>query len=253
VLTNGSAVRGGVSVYGLQYRLRSEGVRIKCIGDVREGETEAVGVAVSKGNDSSSAGSGNLLTLPTILTLVRVAAVPALIAVFYTQATWATLAGATIFVLAAITDWLDGYLARRMGTSSEFGAFLDPVADKLMVVTTLVLLCTRSSPTMIARFAPWLLPVPAIAMIGREITMSALREWAASQGGDIHKAVAVNNLGKWKTATQMVALTLLLASRDGGGGAVIEVAGVSLLYVAAGLALWSLAVYIKAMWKQLAN
>jgi hypothetical protein len=80
VLTNGSAVRGGVSVYGLQYRLRSEGVRIKCIGDVREGETEAVGVAVSKGNDSSSAGSGNLLTLPTILTLVRVAAVPALIA-----------------------------------------------------------------------------------------------------------------------------------------------------------------------------
>ncbi|CAK9224655.1 unnamed protein product [Sphagnum jensenii] len=188
-----------------------------------------------------------LLTLPTILTLTRVAAVPAMLAVFYSQERWATTAVATIFVLAAITDWLDGYLARKMGSSSEFGAFLDPVADKLMVATTLVLLCTRPPAMAWARVAPWLLPLPAIAIIGREITMSAVREWAASQGEEMHKAVAVNKLGKWKTMSQMVALTLLLANRNGGGGDALGTAGVSLLYVAAGLALWSLVVYIKAM------
>jgi CDP-diacylglycerol--glycerol-3-phosphate 3-phosphatidyltransferase len=138
--------------------------------------------------------------------------------VFYSQERWATTAVATIFVLAAITDWLDGYLARKMGSSSEFGAFLDPVADKLMVATTLVLLCTRPPAMAWARVAPWLLPLPAIAIIGREITMSAVREWAASQGEEMHKAVAVNKLGKWKTMSQMVALTLLLANRNGGYG-----------------------------------
>jgi CDP-diacylglycerol--glycerol-3-phosphate 3-phosphatidyltransferase len=146
-----------------------------------------------------------------------------------------------------MTDWLDGYLARKMGLSSEFGAFLDPVADKLMVATTLVLLCTRPPAMAWARVAPWLLPLPAIVIIGREITMSAVREWAASQGGDIHKTVAVNKLGKWKTVLQMVALTLLLANRNGGGGDALGIAGVSLLYIAAGLALWSLVMYIRAM------
>lgn len=152
-----------------------------------------------------------------------------------------------------MTDWLDGYLARKMGSSTEFGAFLDPVADKLMVATTLVLLCTRPPIAALAKVGPWLLPLPAVAIIGREITMSALREWAASQGGDVHKAVAVNSLGKWKTAAQMVALTLLLAGRDGGGGVALGAAGVSLLYISAGLALWSLAVYIRSMWNRLAQ
>jgi len=201
----------------------------------------------------SSLAEQKILTLPTVLTLSRVAAVPALLAVFYSQETWATTAGATIFVVAALTDWLDGFLARKMGSSSEFGAFLDPVADKLMVATTLVLLCTRPPMAALAKVGPWLLPLPAIAIITREITMSALREWAASQGGDIQRSVAVNSLGKWKTAAQMVALTLLLAGRDGGGGIALGAAGVSLLYISAGLALWSLVVYIRSMWKRLAK
>jgi len=200
-------------------------------------------VAAKDGKESEQ----KLLTLPTILTLSRVAAVPAMLAVFYSQERWATTAVSTIFVVAAITDWLDGYLARKMGLSSEFGAFLDPVADKLMVATTLVLLCTWPPAMAWARVAPWLLPLPAIVIIGREITMSAVREWAASQGGDIHKTVAVNKLGKCKTVLQMVALTLLLANRNGGGGDALGTAGVSLLYIAAGLALWSLVVYIRAM------
>ncbi|CAL0300452.1 unnamed protein product [Lupinus luteus] len=189
----------------------------------------------------------NFLTLPTILTLSRVAAVPLLITAFYVDGSVAT----TIFIAAAITDWLDGYIARKMKLKSTFGAFLDPVADKLMVATTLVLLCTRPLDVAVFGEAPWLLTVPAIAIIGREITMSAVREWAASQDSKILEAVAVNNLGKWKTATQMTALTILLATRDWshGGAAIVVGSGVGLLYTSAGLALWSLVVYIRKIWK----
>ncbi|KAG6546846.1 hypothetical protein Mapa_011699 [Marchantia paleacea] len=190
-----------------------------------------------------------LLTLPTILTLARVAAVPAILAVFYCKETWATAAGAAIFIIAAITDWLDGYLARKMGSSSAFGAFLDPVADKLMVAAALVLLCTRPLPMSGFATIPWLLPLPTIAIIGREITMSAVREWAAAQGADVLKAVAVNNLGKIKTASQMIAITLLLATGDGGlDSKIASYLGIALLYVAAALALWSLALYMKGIW-----
>ncbi|GBG67111.1 hypothetical protein CBR_g81535 [Chara braunii] len=159
-----------------------------------------------------------LLNIPTLLTLCRVAAVPALLVVYFVQEPWAAAAGAIIFLAASVTDWLDGFLARKMGTSSAFGAFLDPVADKLMVATVLVLLCSRPPPTGAFAGFPWLLPLPSILIIGREITMSAIREWAASQGGKMHKAVAVNSLGKWKTAMQMAALTLLLAIRDQSRG-----------------------------------
>ncbi|XP_039786617.1 cardiolipin synthase (CMP-forming), mitochondrial-like isoform X2 [Panicum virgatum] len=155
-----------------------------------------------------------LLTLPTVLTIGRVAAVPLLISTFYMDGPWAATATTGIFLAAAVTDWLDGYLARKMRLGTPFGAFLDPVADKLMVAATLVLLCTKPLETSILRDGPWLLTVPSIAIIGREITMSAVREWAASQNSKVLEAVAVNNLGKWKTATQMTALTLLLASRD---------------------------------------
>ncbi|KAK4356065.1 hypothetical protein RND71_025036 [Anisodus tanguticus] len=171
--------------------------------------------------------SEKLLTLPTILTIGRVAAVPLLVSnsqcereaedaghLFLHCNWWGPTATTAIFIAAAVTDWLDGYLARKMNLGTAFGAFLDPVADKLMVAATLVLLCTKPLESSVFGLLPWLLTVPSIAIIGREITMSAVREWAASQGGKLSEAVAVNNLGKWKTATQMIALTILLLTRD---------------------------------------
>ncbi|CAL4913906.1 unnamed protein product [Urochloa decumbens] len=192
-----------------------------------------------------------LLTLPTVLTIGRVAAVPLLISTFYMEGPWAATATTGIFLAAAVTDWLDGYLARKMQLGTPFGAFLDPVADKLMVAATLVLLCTKPLEASLLRDGPWLLTVPSIAIIGREITMSAVREWAASQNSKVLEAVAVNNLGKWKTATQMTALTLLLASRDPSVPAqgALAIPGVALLYVSAGLAIWSLVVYMRKIWR----
>ncbi|KAL8159814.1 hypothetical protein V2J09_001351 [Rumex salicifolius] len=174
-----------------------------------------------------------LLTLPTVLTLARVAAVPAFV--------------------CTITDWLDGYLARKMGQGTAFGAFLDPVADKLMVAATLILLCTRPLEVPVFGDGAWLFSVPSIAIIGREITMSAVREWAASQKGKLSEAVAVNSLGKWKTATQMISLTILLACRGSSLGRedALVVSGVVLLYVSAWLAVWSLFVYMQKIWKVL--
>ncbi|XWS66098.1 hypothetical protein CRYUN_Cryun05aG0171300 [Craigia yunnanensis] len=202
---------------------------------------------------SSNNYSSKMLTLPTVLTLGRVAAVPLLIFTFYVDSWWGRTATTSIFIAAAITDWLDGYIARKMRLRSAFGAFLDPVADKLMVAATLVLLCSR--PLNVAMFGqvPWLLIVPSIAIIGREITMSAVREWAASQNSKLLEAVAVNNLGKWKTATQMAALTILLATRDSSLGepGILVASGVILLYLSAGLSLMSLAVYMGKIWKVL--
>lgn len=197
--------------------------------------------------------STKLLTLPTVLTLARVAAIPVFIATFYVNSWWGAAATTSLFVAAAITDWLDGYLARKMRLGSAFGAFLDPVADKLMVAATLVLLCSRPPEIAIFGDTPWLFPVPAIAIIGREITMSAVREWAASQDAKLLQAVAVNNLGKWKTATQMTALTIILATRDSSVASqgALAISGVALLYVSAGLAVWSLVVYMKKIWKVL--
>ncbi|KAI5067423.1 hypothetical protein GOP47_0017951 [Adiantum capillus-veneris] len=192
-----------------------------------------------------------VLTLPTMLTLGRIAAIPILLFAFYSRASWAPTAVACIFLLAAITDWLDGFLARKMGLHSSFGAFLDPVADKLMVATTLVLLCTKPLHISWASDTPWLIPLPSTAIIGREITMSAVREWAASQGEILQSAVAVNKLGKVKTAFQMAALTVLLVTRSGseaGSASVLMAIGVGLLYISAMLAVWSLFVYMKAIW-----
>ncbi|KAL8517949.1 hypothetical protein ACS0TY_009303 [Phlomoides rotata] len=125
--------------------------------------------------------SSKLFTLPTILTLGRVAAIPFLVCTFYVENWWGPGATVGIFIAAATTDWLDGYLARKMKLSTPFGAFLDPVADKLMVATTLILLCTKPFDAGMFGQTPWILTLPATAIICREITMSAVREWAASR------------------------------------------------------------------------
>lgn len=198
-------------------------------------------------------GGGPKINLPTAITLVRVAAVPLVTVIFYMQGAWVAPACCAIFVVAAITDWLDGYLARRMNLVSSFGAFLDPVADKLMVAAALVLLCTHAPPGVSAVSVA----APATIIIGREITMSAIREWAASAGGEAHSAVAVNSFGKWKTATQLLALSILLGVRDGsawlgltGASAdALVTAGVWTLYASAGLALLSLGIYMKGVMK----
>ncbi|KAL0322402.1 UNVERIFIED_CONTAM: Cardiolipin synthase (CMP-forming), mitochondrial [Sesamum calycinum] len=220
-------------------------------------------------NEKSPLHPPKLLTLPTILTIGRVAAVPLLVGTFYVDSWWGPVATTSIFIVAAFTDWLDGYLARKMNLGTPFGAFLDPVADKLMVAATLILLSTRPLEAGMFLQAPWLLTVPAIAIIverglkgefnpsvwgwSMPITMSAVREWAASQDRKLLEAVAVNNLGKWKTATQMIALTILLAARDGSlvGAGTLAYSGVLLLYISAWLALWSLVVYVRKIWKVL--
>mmetsp|Transcript_27689 Transcript_27689/g.46366 ORF Transcript_27689/g.46366 Transcript_27689/m.46366 type:complete len:311 (-) Transcript_27689:29-961(-) len=200
--------------------------------------------------DIASPSSG--LNIPTMLTLLRVAVIPALVSIYFLPDAWVPSTCAAMFVGAAITDWLDGYLARKWDQSTAFGAFLDPVADKLMVTAALVLLCTKL-PTGPATQYPWLLPVSAIVIIAREITVSAIREWAAAAGGDAHKAVAVNSIGKWKTAAQMTAITLLLLLRDSEAvtGPVVagQLAGAGLLLVATFLTIWSLWVYMSGALK----
>lgn len=181
-------------------------------------------------------------TLPNTLTFLRIILIPVLVLVFYMPGLWSYQLSAAIFGLAAITDWLDGYLARRLKQLSVFGAFLDPVADKLMVAVALVLI-VQDNPTA-------LFTIPAIIIIGREIAISALREWM-SQIGERTK-VAVSIIGKVKTITQMVAIVLLLYKVPLGPLPTHDV-GLVLLYVAAILTLWSMMVYLRAAWPLLAG
>jgi len=181
------------------------------------------------------------VTIPTALTLFRIALIPVMVVVFYLPFEWTHLAAATIFALGALTDWLDGWVARRFGMFSAFGAFLDPVADKLAVAVALVLIVQRH-PTM-------LMALLAAVIIGREITISALREWMAEIG---QKAkVRVAGIGKIKTIVQMVALVMLLYYKDLGPLPTLLV-GESLLAVAAGLTLWSGLAYLRAAWPAMA-
>ncbi len=181
-----------------------------------------------------------MLNLPNLLTLLRIALIPVFVVVFYAPMKWAHLASAAIFGLAAVTDWVDGYLARRWSQTSAFGAFLDPVADKLMVAVALVLL-VQVNPTPI-------LAIPAAIIIGREIAVSALREWMAEIGE--RAQVAVSALGKFKTTAQMAALLLLLY-RDPIGDLPTMTVGYVLLYTAAALTFWSMVVYLQAAWPTL--
>lgn len=177
------------------------------------------------------------LNVPNTLTLVRIGLIPVFVVVFFLPFSWANCAAALIFALAAATDWLDGLLARRLGQSSPFGAFLDPVADKLMVAVALVLLLQVDR-------GGWLV-IPAAVIIGREIAVSALREWMAHIGERTRVAVSV--IGKIKTVIQMLALLLLLYREPVQGFPTWEI-GVVCLYVAAVLTLWSMVMYLKAAW-----
>ncbi|WJW74290.1 CDP-diacylglycerol--glycerol-3-phosphate 3-phosphatidyltransferase [Thiohalobacter sp. IOR34] len=178
--------------------------------------------------------------IPNILTLLRIGLIPVFVVVFYLPFAGANLWTAVLFGLAAVTDWLDGYLARRLQETSAFGAFLDPVADKLMVATALVLLVQQNPSLFFA--------IPAVIIIGREIAISALREWMAEIGE--RAQVAVSEIGKIKTTLQMIAILLLLY-REPVGLFPTHLVGMVCLYVAAVLTLWSMAVYLRAAWPAL--
>lgn len=177
------------------------------------------------------------MNLPNSLTAFRISLIPVFVGVFYLPYPWTCAATALIFALGSLTDWLDGYLARRLGQTSAFGAFLDPVADKLMVAVALVLL-VQADPR------PWL-AIPAAVIIGREIAISGLREWMAEIGK--RTSVAVTYTAKIKTSAQMLALILMLY-RDPLGAFPTYATGFALLYVAAILTLWSMLVYLRSAW-----
>ncbi|HHB11737.1 MAG TPA: CDP-diacylglycerol--glycerol-3-phosphate 3-phosphatidyltransferase [Chromatiales bacterium] len=173
--------------------------------------------------------------LPNALTLLRIVLIPLFVVVFYLPYAWAFPASALLFALAGATDWLDGYLARRLGQTSSFGAFLDPVADKLLVAVALVALVDRHGGGSL-----WL-AVPAMVIIGREIVISALREWMAELGK--RASVAVSFLGKLKTTVQILAILLLLYHHPLFGLPTHET-GLVLLNLAAALTLWSMVYYL---------
>lgn len=185
--------------------------------------------------------------VPIFLTWLRIVLIPLVVGVYYLPATWLTSTqmnwvACGIFVLAALTDWFDGFLARRWNQTSAFGAFLDPVADKLMVAAALLMLLQMGCINALV----------ALIIIGREITISALREWMAQIGAS--RSVAVHQLGKIKTAAQMVAIPLLLFN-----GTVVwrgvsfdsRFWGTWLIYVAAVLTLWSMTYYLRRAWPQI--
>lgn len=181
--------------------------------------------------------AATLLTIPNVLTLLRIVLIPVLVALTYSGFEWRFWAAAAVFLVAAITDWFDGYLARTLNQTSAFGRFLDPVADKLMVAAALVILVQWHSNNA-------LMVISAIIIISREITISALREWMAEIGK--RASVAVSYIGKLKTTMQMTAITVLLVHEP-----MFDLLGFPLLIVAAALTIWSMLVYLRAAWPDL--
>lgn len=175
------------------------------------------------------------LNIPISLTLLRIAAIPVCIFLYFLPVKWAHFAAAVIFSLAAITDWLDGYLARSWQQQTRFGEFLDPVADKLMVAMMLVVIVGEQG-------LPFL-SLPAAIIVGREILVSALREWMAEIGK--RASVAVSVVGKIKTTMQLISLVLLILYTRNMPRE-IQLVGAIALHLAAGLTLWSMVLYIRA-------
>ena len=183
-----------------------------------------------------------MTSIPNILTYLRIILIPVFAVVFFLPFDGVNVAVTAIFGLAAVTDWLDGYLARKWEQTSRFGAFLDPVADKLIVGVALVLL-VQANPNF------WM-AIAAAVIIGREITISALREWMAEIGE--RAQVAVSSIGKWKTTAQMTALFMLLY-HEPLLGIPMYTLGMVFLYVAVVLTLWSMFLYLKAAWPVLSK
>jgi CDP-diacylglycerol--glycerol-3-phosphate 3-phosphatidyltransferase len=181
------------------------------------------------------------MNIPNALTVFRMALIPVLVLVFWLPFRWSALASAGIFVLAAVTDWLDGYLARKLNQSTSFGAFLDPVADKLMVAIALVLMVGQQDSV-------WF-TLPALVVVAREILVSALREWMADIGK--RGSVKVSFVGKVKTTVQMIAITVLLAVDPAPG--LLFYLGYLLLYAAVLLTIWSAGLCIRAAWQDLSE
>lgn len=177
------------------------------------------------------------LTIPTMLTLFRIVLIPVLVLVFYWNNRWANVLACAVFVVGALTDILDGWIARKYHMYSAFGAFLDPVADKLAVTIALFLIVQWHHTVPIALLSA--------VIVGREITISALREWMAQMGA--HGLVKVAGLGKLKTIVQMTAISLLIF-REPLLGLPMFLIGEWLLGVAAALTLWSGADYLRAAW-----
>lgn len=185
------------------------------------------------------------VNIPNLLTWFRMLCIPVIVGVFYTPKDWFSpeeqnLIATVVFVGAAITDWFDGWLARKLNQTSAFGAFLDPVADKLMVAAALIILVEFNRTNTLIAFI----------IIGREIAISALREWMAKIGAS--KSVAVSFIGKLKTAAQMTAIPMLLYGAPLLGLDVMG-AGRALILIAAVLTLWSMAYYLKKAWPEISS
>lgn len=181
------------------------------------------------------------MTIPNILTLLRIILIPVFVLVYYLPYSWSALGAGIVFAVAAVTDWFDGYLARKLDQSSLFGAFLDPVADKLMVAIALTVLVESYSSLWVT--------LPAVVIIGREIVISALREWMAEVGK--RASVAVSYVGKVKTSLQMLAILLMVVVEPYSNN--LSWAGIVALYLAAILTLWSMYQYLRAAWPVLSE
>ena len=177
--------------------------------------------------------------IPNLLTLMRIGLIPFCILVFYLPFQSAHTVAAAIFALACVTDWLDGFIARKYKAASLFGAFFDPVADKLLVSSSLLILVAAPDLHFIT--------LPAIVIVGREIVISALREWMAEMGK--RASIAVSYVAKIKTALQMIAIFLEIACPDNSMW--MGLLGTILLYVAAILTIWSMVVYLQIAWPEL--
>jgi len=180
------------------------------------------------------------MNIPISLTLVRILAIPVIMLLYFLPFPWAHPVAAVLFILAAMTDWLDGFLARALSQTTKLGAFLDPVADKLLVTMILVII--------LGKHAFPALTIPAAIIIGREIAISALREWMAEIGKRV--GVKVTYISKVKTVLQMIAVTLLLWYYP-GVSAWVQWFGPILLWLAAALTIWSMLIYLRVAWPDL--